>query len=75
MDLVLFDIMLLGKDGMIICRDLCVKWFGSIVFLIFFDSDMNYILVLEMGVCDYIFKMMFFVVLLVCLCLYLCQNE
>lgn len=72
MDLVLFDIMLLGKDGMIICCDLCVKWFGLIVFLIFFDSDMNYILVLEMGVCDYIFKMMFFVVLLVCLCLYLC---
>ncbi len=55
-DLVLLDIMLPGKDGMTICRDLCHRWQGPIVLLTSLDSDMNHILALEMGACDYILK-------------------
>lgn len=55
-DLVLLDIMLPGKDGMSICRDLRAKWSGPIVLLTSLDSDMNHILALEMGACDYILK-------------------
>ena len=54
--LVLLDIMLPGKDGMTICRDLRAKWSGPIVLLTSLDSDMNHILALEMGACDYILK-------------------
>lgn len=43
-DLVLLDIMLPGKDGMTICRDLRAKWSGPIVLLTSLDSDMNHIL-------------------------------
>lgn len=42
-DLVLLDIMLPGKDGMTICRDLRAKWSGPIVLLTSLDSDMNHI--------------------------------
>lgn len=48
-DLVLLDIMLPGKDGMTICRDLRHRWQGPIVLLTSLDSDMNHILALEMG--------------------------
>ena len=40
-DLVLLDIMLPGKDGMTICRDLRAKWSGPIVLLTSLDSDTN----------------------------------
>lgn len=46
-DLVLLDIMLPGKDGMTICRDLRAKWSGPIVLLTSLDSDMNHILALK----------------------------
>ncbi|RDT62844.1 response regulator, partial [Klebsiella pneumoniae] len=39
-DLVLLDIMLPGKDGMTLCRDLRTKWDGPIVLLTSLDSDM-----------------------------------
>ncbi|MEJ5070897.1 two-component system response regulator RstA [Enterobacter ludwigii] len=55
-DLVLLDIMLPGKDGMTICRDLRAQWQGPIVLLTSLDSDMNHILSLEMGASDYILK-------------------
>lgn len=55
-DLVLLDIMLPGKDGMTICRDLRGQWQGPIVLLTSLDSDMNHILSLEMGASDYILK-------------------
>ncbi|MGO3910047.1 two-component system response regulator RstA [Huaxiibacter chinensis] len=55
-DLVLLDIMLPGKDGMTLCRDLRAKWEGPIVLLTSLDSDMNHILSLEMGANDYILK-------------------
>ncbi len=55
-DLVLLDIMLPGKDGMSLCRDLCKIWHGPVVLLTSLDSDMNHILALEMGAIDYILK-------------------
>ncbi len=42
-DLVLLDIMLPGKDGMTLCRDLRGQWQGPIVLLTSLDSDMNHI--------------------------------
>lgn len=55
-DLVLLDIMLPGKDGMTLCRDLRPIFPGPIVLLTSLDSDMNHILSLEMGANDYILK-------------------
>ncbi len=57
-DLVLLDIMLPGKDGMTLCRDLQqhASWSGPVVLLTSLDSDMNHILSLEMGASDYILK-------------------
>lgn len=55
-ELVLLDIMLPGKDGMTLCRDLRGQWQGPIVLLTSLDSDMNHILSLEMGASDYILK-------------------
>lgn len=57
-DLVMLDIMLPGKDGMTLCRDLrsSSSWSGPIVLLTSLDSDMNHILSLEMGANDYILK-------------------
>lgn len=55
-DLVMLDIMLPGKDGMTLCRDLRASWPGPIVLLTSLDSDMNHILSLEMGANDYILK-------------------
>ncbi|MFD1803512.1 two-component system response regulator RstA [Mixta tenebrionis] len=55
-DLVLLDIMLPGKDGMTLCRDLRAVWPGPIVLLTSLDSDMNHILSLEIGANDYILK-------------------
>lgn len=55
-DLVLLDIMLPGKDGMTLCRDLRPTYPGPIVLLTSLDSDMNHILALEMGANDYILK-------------------
>ena len=55
-ELVQLDIMLPGKDGMTLCRDLRKQWNGPIVLLTSLDSDMNHILSLEMGANDYILK-------------------
>jgi len=55
-DLVLLDIMLPGKDGLSICRELRPQFKGAIVMLTSLDSDMNQILGLELGANDYILK-------------------
>lgn len=73
-DLVLLDIMLPGKDGMTLCRDLRPSYSGPIVLLTSLDSDMNHILSLEMGANDYILKTTPPAVLLARLRLHLRQN-
>lgn len=55
-DLVLLDIMLPGKDGLTVCRELRPIYTGPIVMLTSLDSDMNQILGLELGANDYILK-------------------
>ncbi|MEA9389363.1 two-component system response regulator RstA [Acerihabitans sp. TG2] len=73
-DLVLLDILLPGKDGMTICRDLRPVYEGPIVLLTSLDSDMNHILALEMGANDYILKTTPPAVLLARVRLHLRQN-
>lgn len=55
-DLLLLDIMLPGKDGLTLCRELRPTFAGPIVMLTSLDSDMNQILGLELGANDYILK-------------------
>ena len=74
-DLVLLDVMLPGKDGMSLCRDLRSQWQGPIVLLTSLDSDMNHILALEMGANDYILKTTPPAVLLARLRLHLRQTQ
>ncbi len=74
-DLVLLDIMLPGKDGMTLCRDLRPRWEGPIVLLTALDSDMNHILALEMGANDYLLKTTPPAVLLARLRLHLRQHR
>lgn len=74
-DLVLLDIMLPGKDGMTLCRDLRPTYPGPIVLLTSLDSDMNHILSLEMGANDYILKTTPPAVLLARLRLHLRQHS
>lgn len=54
--LLLLDIMLPGKDGLTLCRELRPTFPGPIVMLTSLDSDMNHILGLELGANDYILK-------------------
>lgn len=74
-DLVLLDIMLPGKDGMTLCRDLRPRWERPIVLLTALDSDMNHILALEMGANDYLLKTTPPAVLLARLRLHLRQHS
>lgn len=55
-DLVLLDIMLPGKDGLTICRELRPQYPGPIVMLTSLNSDMNQILGFELGANDYVLK-------------------
>ncbi|GAB2881072.1 two-component system response regulator RstA [Microvirgula curvata] len=55
-DLVLLDIMLPGKDGLTLCRELRVDYQGPIVMLTSLNSDMNQILGFELGANDYVLK-------------------
>lgn len=55
-DLVLLDVMLPGKDGLTICRELRPLFPGPIVILTSVASDMNHILGLELGANDYVIK-------------------
>ena len=55
-DLVLLDVMLPGKDGLTICRELRPLYHGPIVMLTSVSSDMNHILGLELGANDYLVK-------------------
>lgn len=60
---------------MTLCRDLQGQWQGPIVLLTSLDSDMNHILALEMGACDYILKTTPPAVLLARLRLHLRQSD
>ncbi len=55
-DLVLLDLMLPGKDGLTLCRELRGQYQGPIVMLTSLNSDMNQILGFELGANDYVLK-------------------
>lgn len=55
-DLVVLDIMLPGKDGLEICRNVRPQYSGVILFLTARDEDFDQILGLELGADDYISK-------------------
>lgn len=55
-DIILLDIMLPGKDGLSICRDLRPSFTAPIILLTSVGSDMNQILGLELGANDYVVK-------------------
>ncbi len=55
-DLVLLDIMLPGKDGLTLCRELRGQYQGPIVMLTSLNSNMNQILGFELGANDYVLK-------------------
>ncbi|PCK03417.1 MAG: DNA-binding response regulator [Alteromonadaceae bacterium] len=55
-DIVILDIMLPGKDGLTICKDIRPKYDGAILMLTARDSNMDQVLGLEFGADDYMIK-------------------
>lgn len=55
-DLVMLDIMLPGKDGLTICKEIRPNYNGPILMLTARDSDMDQVLGLEFGADDYVIK-------------------
>jgi len=55
-DIVILDIMLPGKDGLTICKEIRPKYEGPILMLTARDSDMDQVLGLEFGADDYVIK-------------------
>lgn len=55
-DLVVLDIMLPGKTGMDVCREVRPDYQGPILMLTALDDDMDQMLGLELGADDYIIK-------------------
>lgn len=55
-DLVILDIMLPGKDGLSICKDIRDSYHGPILMLTARDEDMDQVLGLDFGADDYVIK-------------------
>ncbi len=55
-NIVILDIMLPGKDGLTICKEIRPKFDGPILMLTARDSDMDQVLGLEFGADDYVIK-------------------
>lgn len=55
-DIVILDIMLPGKDGLTVCKEVRPKYNGPILMLTARDSDMDQVLGLEFGADDYVIK-------------------
>ena len=54
--IVILDIMLPGKDGLTICKEIRPRYEGPILMLTARDSDMDQVLGLEFGADDYVVK-------------------
>ena len=55
-DLVVLDLMLPGKDGLTICREIRAQYDGSILFLTASEDDMDHVAGVELGADDFIIK-------------------
>lgn len=71
-DIVLFDLMLFGMLGIDVCKQLCV-WFSVLVIMVIvWDSEIDKVVGLELGVDDYVIKFYLVCELIVCICVVLC---
>lgn len=55
-DLIIMDIMLPGKDGLTICKEIRPNFFGPILMLTARNEDFDQVLGLEFGADDYVIK-------------------
>ena len=55
-DLVILDLMLPGKDGLSICREIRSQYQGKILILTASDDDMDQVAALELGADDFVVK-------------------
>lgn len=55
-ELVILDLMLPGKDGLTICREIRSQFDGSILFLTASEDDMDHVAGVELGADDFIVK-------------------
>jgi len=55
-DLVILDLMLPGKDGLEVCREVRSEYFGPILMLTAREDDMDQVVGLELGADDYVKK-------------------
>jgi len=55
-DLVILDLMLPGKDGLTICREIRPQYAGKIIFLTASEDDMDHVAGVELGADDFIVK-------------------
>lgn len=55
-DLVILDLMLPGKDGLAICREIRAQFNGQIIFLTASEDDMDHVAGVELGADDFIIK-------------------
>lgn len=60
-DLIVFDIMMFGDDGLLFCCELCVGKYKVMLVLMFIvcNDEIDCIIGLEMGVDDYLIKFFF----------------
>lgn len=71
-DLILFDVMMFKFNGMEIFKCLCEKWVMLVLMLIVKGEEIDWVIGLEFGVDDYLFKFFSDCELLVCICVILC---
>jgi len=55
-DVAILDLMLPGKDGLAICREIRAQFKGSILFLTASEDDMDHVAGVELGADDFIVK-------------------
>ncbi len=55
-DIVVLDLMLPGKDGLTICREIRSRFEGSILFLTASEDDMDHVAGVELGADDFVIK-------------------
>lgn len=55
-DIVILDLMLPGKDGLTICREIRAQYKGSILFLTASEDDIDHVTGIELGADDFIIK-------------------
>ncbi|PAJ74789.1 DNA-binding response regulator [Pseudoalteromonas sp. NBT06-2] len=55
-DIVILDLMLPGKDGLTICREIRSKFKGCVLFLTASEDDIDHVAGIELGADDYIVK-------------------